>query len=111
MNNAVEAVWTHVPNAVHISRIIDSVKARPDAWKAAYITAHGVPRDAARDAARAAARGDAARNAVLALIAHDDAAQYLDLTLDELKESYALAHHPAALLLQPAVAAFANINE
>jgi hypothetical protein len=47
----------------------------------------------------------------LALTAYDDAAQYLDLTLDELKELYASTGHPAALLLQPAAVAFANIEE
>jgi hypothetical protein len=132
--NTTETPWAHLPNAVHIKRIIDSVEANPDAWKSAYITAHDVPRDAVKDAAwgaaykvrdatrdaawraawhaaRNTARGDAARNAVLALIAYDDAAQYLDLTLDELKELYASTGHPATLLLQPAAVAFANINE
>ena len=60
--------WSHLPNADHIDRILDSVKANPEAWYAAW--------DAARDAAWVAAR-DAARDAawVAARIAAWDAAR------------------------------------
>jgi len=43
---------------------------------------------------------------IIALIAYDDAAKYLDLPLDQLQMLYALTEHPAAHLLQLAVLAF-----
>jgi len=137
MNATTETPCEQLLNAVHIQRIIDSVKARPEVWVAAYIGVHGEAWSAAGNTARKAMwdtatemasdaawaawdagndtgmdyAGSAARDAVLALVTHDDAAQYLDLTIDELKALYASTGHPATLLLQPAVVAFASVEE
>ena len=125
--------WSHLPNAVHIDRVLASVKANPKIWSDAWhapraaidggrLAAHDAASDAASDAAYFAARlaakdaawvADqvaayyAARDAILALVAYDDTAKYLDLPLDQLKMLYVLSEDPAALLLQPAVLAFA----
>jgi hypothetical protein len=62
--------WAHLPNALHIDRILADLKARPDVWGAARDAAWGAARDAAWDAAWDAARDaawdaawDAARDA------------------------------------------------
>ena len=122
--------WSQLPNAAHIDRILVSLKANPkiwaDAWNArsaginaAWSAAWEADLDAAHvavgdggiggiyDAGVASgAAWDAAWYTILALIAYDDAAKYLDLPLDQLKMLFALTEHPAALLLQPAVLAF-----
>jgi len=126
--------WSHLPNAAHIDRILDSVKANhiiwADAWNVtdngAWHTAYNAARNAVDDAGRDtawntawnaarnaayAAAWDAARNATLALIAYDDSTKYLDMSLDQLQMLYALTEHPAALLLQPAVLAFSMERE
>ena len=63
--------WSHLPNAKHIDRILDSINSNPAkwrdaargvAWDAASDAARGVAWDAARDAARGVA-WDAARDA------------------------------------------------
>jgi hypothetical protein len=72
MNTTTETPWAHLPNAVHIKRIIDSVEANPDAWQAVYIEVYGeavnnAARNAAWDVAMKTARGvawDAARDAI-----------------------------------------------
>ncbi len=129
-----KTAWSHLPNAGHIDRILASVKAHPDEWHAAYDAARFAARFAAYDAARFAARfavgdaawaaasnaarfavGDAAwaaaRAAILALIAYDDCAQYLDMSSDQLKVWAILSENPAAVLLLPVVIAFEKINE
>ena len=122
--------WSHLPNAVHIDRVLASLKANPGAWsrsriaswtaarEAANKAARGVARTAALDAARTAAwyaARDEARlaawYAISALIAWDNSAQYLDMTSDELKMWAALSEDPAAILLLPAVRAFEQIDE
>jgi hypothetical protein len=118
--------WSHLPNAEHVDRVLASVKAHPEAWveawaeaynaarlaayDAAYDAAWNAARAAAWDAARGAARG-AARAAILALIAWDDCAQYLDMPSDQLKVWAILSENPAAVLLLPAVIAFEKIAE
>ena len=93
--------WSHLPNAKHIDRIMQSLKDDPAAWDAAW--------DAARDAA-----GDAvwvaAGDAVWALIAWDDCAYLLDTDPDKVRV-LALLGHPAAILLLPAVIAFDQVKE
>jgi hypothetical protein len=125
-----KTAWSHLPNAVHIDRVLASVKAHPDVWgaarNAARFAAWADARDAAWYAARYAARSaalNAARYAALnaaryaawlaiaALIAWDDSAQYLSMTSDQLKMWYHLTERPACLLLLPAVRAFEQINE
>jgi len=122
--------WAHLPNAQHIDWIINSVKTKPDMWKAvkysysdrtpaqwvAYNAAWDVTdntdRDYERDAARRACHAiriavegdalyDALYDVVLALVAYDDCAKYLDMTPDEIEVWAALSNNPAAILLQP----------
>ena len=123
--------WSHLPNAAHIDRIIASAKAHQETWHAAWralvdtiscmsrdaaISAAG---DAASNADRIAARnagwwhvrGGAARGSILALIAYDDAAKYLEMSSDQVKIWAELSEEPAAVLLLPAVIAFEQIRE
>ena len=114
--------WSHLPNAVHIDRVLASLKAHPDVWDAAWDAA----RDAAWDAFRyeawnpawaaavnaaGFAAGSAAGNAIAALVAWDDCSQYLSMTSEQLEIWYHLSERPACLLLLPAVIAFEKINE
>ena len=116
-----EIPWAHLPNAVHIDRVIASVKESPEkwsaardaardaawdaacdaahtaAWNAAWDAARGAAYNAAWDAAQDAAR-DAARDAVAALIAWDDCAYMLDMPEDALKVLRAVGSQPAVLL-------------
>ena len=86
--------WSHLPNAMHIDRILASVKEHPEVW------------DAARHAAVVATR-----DAIMALIAWDDCAQYLDLSSAKLEIWFKLSEKPKCLLLLPAVKAFEKIDE
>jgi hypothetical protein len=123
-----DKLWSHLPNAAHIDRVIESLKSHSDneawdaarfaAWDAARLAAWDAAWDAARlaayDAARFAAYDaawDAARGAILALVAYDDAAKYLNMTVDQLKMWAILSEDPAAILLLPAVIAFEQISE
>jgi len=114
--------WAHLPNAVHIDRILASLEAHPDKWTAAQTGEHYAARETARDAARdaawdaaldaawdaairSAARDrawgkavDKATGAILALIAWDDCAIMLDLSEDALKLLRAVGDEQALLL-------------
>ena len=125
--------WSHLPNAVHIDRVLASVKAHPDVWAwphatydaawdatydAALCAAYDGARDAAWDAAWDAAQNTArvvakyaAGDAIAALVAWDDCAPYLDMPSDQLEMWYHLTERPACLLLLPAVRAFEQIEE
>jgi hypothetical protein len=126
--------WSHVPNAYHIDRVLESVKSHPEIWDAAWDTdrsaAHGAALDASRfaalDASRVAALNAsrvaawnaswgaaklATMDATAALIAFDDASKYLDMPVDQLRVWAILSEEPAAILLLPAVIAFEQINE
>ena len=95
--------WAHLPNAAHIDKVLASLKAHPEKWSAA--------RDAIRDAARDAvwnATRDAAWYAIAALIAYDDAGQFMKLPVEQLKAMHRLDPHPMYLLLQPAAVIFAG---
>jgi hypothetical protein len=131
------AAWSHLPNAIHIDRVLASVKSNPDAWEHLYTEAReeainqaweamnqavGPPSWQAPWMAQACFNActtrnysvgpvDHARGVLLALIAYDDCAKYLDLPLDQLKMLYLLNEHPACLLLQPAVLVFAKEKE
>ncbi len=128
------SAWSHLPNAAHIDRVIESSNSYPEvwnvaydsawdaAWDAAYDSAYDSAYTAARDAARGAARGaawgaargaarGAAWNAVLAFIAYDDAASYLAMPSDQLKVWAILSENPAAILLLPVVIAYERISE
>jgi len=117
--------WSHLPNAAHIDRVLESSKSHPEVWDAAYdaawdaleaawYAAYDATRDAAYDAAYDATR-DAARasalDTILALVAYDDAAKYLDMPFDQLRVWAILSEDPAAVLLLPAVIAYEKIDE
>jgi len=122
--------YAHLPNAPHIDRILAHAKNHPKKWDVAWDAARGVARgaaliaawDVARDAARDAARSGvwdaaqaagrdvawvAARGALAALTAWDDASVLLDQDPDVLRMA-AAAGNPAAVLLLPAVIAMSN---
>jgi hypothetical protein len=100
------SAWSHLPNAAHIDRVIESSNSYPEVWNVAYDSA----RNAAYDSAYTAAR-NAAWNAVLAFIAYDDAANYLAMPSDQLKAWAILSKNPAAILLLPVVIAYERISE
>lgn len=119
--------WAHLPNAAHIDEVLASLKAHPERWDAARDAARDAAWDAARDAARDTVWGtvwdaarDAARNvardavwgaawyAIAALIAYDDAGQFMKLPVEQLKAMHRLDPHPMYLLLQPAAVIFAG---
>ena len=122
--------WSHLPNAIHIDRVLASVKSHPklwyqardqawvQAWYQAWVQARDQARDQASDQARDQVRDqvrdqarDQARATILALIAYDDSAKYLDLPLDQLEMLYLLNEHPTCILLQPAVFVFEKERE
>ena len=109
--------WAHLPNAVHIDRVIASVKENPEKWSAAHTAARDAAWDAAYTAARSAARSAAllaaytaawdaaytvaytvAWGAIVALVAWDDCAYMLDMPEDALKVLRAVGSQPAVLL-------------
>jgi hypothetical protein len=96
--------WSHLANAAHIDRVIESAIAYPEVWDAAW--------EAARASAwSAAAVRVAAWDAIVALIAYDDAAKYLAMHSDQLKTWAMLSENPASILLIPAVLAHERISE
>jgi len=124
------SAWSHLPNAVHIDRVLASFKLQPElwdqarnlAWVQAWGQAWGQARDQARDQAwyqawdqtQEQAReqaSDQAKGTILALVAYDDCATYLQLPIDQLEMLYHLTEHPACILLQPAVLIFAKEKE
>jgi len=120
------SAWDHLPNAAHIDRVLASFKADPIIWDQAWdqiwsqslhkawVRASNQTREQARDQLWYQAFDqsfDRARSALLALIAYDDCAKYLNLPIDQLQMLYHLTDHPACLLLQPAVVAFAMEGE
>ena len=113
--------WAHLPNAAPIDEVLASVRTNPNewdatwaavwgaawdaAWGAAWDAAWGAAWGAAQDAAWGAAQ-DAARGAVAALIAYDDAGQFMKLPVEHLRRLYRIDPHPMFLLLQPAAIVF-----
>ena len=98
--------WSHLSNAPHIDRVLESVKSHFEIWTGAMVATRSAAWDAAWDAA-----GDAAWSASMALIAYDDSAKYLDMPSEQLRVWSILSEDPAAILLLPAVVAFERINE
>lgn len=115
--------WAHLPNAVHIDRVMEHVKKHPRKWDVAQDAARGAAWAAAWEATRAAARNaawgaawdaaqeaaqeaarDAAREAVCALIAWDEAGDLLSQPI-EVAKFLADEGNPAAILLYPAMLA------
>jgi hypothetical protein len=116
------SAWDHLPNAAHIDRVLASVKSYPELWDQAWgqvwSQSLGQVWSQAFDQVWVQARYQAidqvsfrARGALLALIAYDDCAKYLDLPLDQLQMLYHLTEHPACILLQPAVLVFEKEKE
>jgi hypothetical protein len=118
--------WDHLPNAVHIDRVIASANAYPELWKQAWYQVGNLEGNLegnlawvqawkqGRDQARNQALDQVcyqAKGVVLALITYDDCAKYLDIPLDQLEMLYHLTEHPACILLQPAVLVFAMERE
>ncbi len=126
--------WSHLPNAAHIDRVISSLKTHPEIWAetwdevydvahtavydAAHSAVYNASRDEVYDAAWSAAYDtawgsarDAAWDAILALIAYDDAAKYLNMTSDKLRVWGMLGEKHEYVLLLPAVIAFERISE
>jgi hypothetical protein len=131
------AEWDHLPNAPHIDRIIADLRVNPNNWAQAWDRIYSMDRDAAINAASDAASGaasdaainavysaardaalgaaysaawDAAWTAILALIAWDQAGDYLSLPADQVQVLAALGDHKAALIL-PAAIAFERSKE
>jgi len=124
------AAWDHLPNAVHIDRIVTSFRNNSEQWTGAWGACQLVEHHAAWNQVRRdlmSAGWNESRNkalsedvapvwgtawdAILALVAYDDSAKYLDLPIDQLKMLYALTEHPACILLQTAVMVFAKEKE
>jgi hypothetical protein len=120
-------VWSHLPNATAIDRIIADVKTNDTAWvrardaawsqawdaawlavgDAAWYQAWDAAWDAVGDAARSqawVAAWDAAGDAILALIAWDNCGHLLDTDPKQV-QVLALLGQPAAVLLLPAAIA------
>ena len=134
------SVWSHLPNAHHIDRVLASLKANPEAWDttvrsaawsaawdaasdAALNTAWGAAwyaeRDAALDAALDAAWGviaartgarTAAQDAILAPLAWDNCTHLLDSEPEEVRLLAALGVN-SAILLYPACLAMSKEKE
>ena len=79
-----------------------AARAEADAAYASWEAARAVAREAEWAAFDAARADVAARFAILALIADDNAAQYLHMESDKLKVWAILSEKPAAVLLIPA---------
>lgn len=130
--------WGYLPNAHYIDCILSSLRSKPKMWKEIYMADEELwdrPRfheawDTADNIVRSSTRYQAwlevlygvgdrgsgygsilSRGAILALIAYDDSAKYLELSVDQLQMMYLLNEHPACLLLQPVVQVFAMERE
>ena len=112
------AAWDAVRGAVRdATRDAAWNAARDAAWNAVWGTAWGAARDAARGAARDAAWNTvqsaawvAAGDVIAALIAYDDASQFMKLPAEQLKVMYRLDPHPMYLLLQPTAVVFMGVE-
>ncbi len=106
-----KTAWAHLPNAVHIDRVLVHVKAHPDKWDLAREAARHATWDAVRvavwDAAWVAVRGVArvsTRDAIAALIAFDYAGELFSLPRFVVRAMADKGDH-AAVLLYPAMLA------
>jgi hypothetical protein len=121
--------WDHLPNAIHIDCILASLQADFEIWNRAYhetlvedkahvfiqAFAFMQPNDldtfhtiqtVMRDLSWSCSAVDAAMDPILALVAYEDSAKYLELSVDQLNMLYQLNEHPACFLLRVAVRAF-----
>jgi hypothetical protein len=130
--------WSHLPNAAHIDQVLAHIQsfsirpipacdaARNTAWNAAWGELWNAERDAAWISAKRAARNalrdvtwevaavsvarDAARDAIMALIAYDHCDRYLTMTSDHLAVWSKLNADPASVLLLPYVTFMGTAN-
>lgn len=131
--------WDHLPNAQYIDWVIESARQHqsqwvfgrtPRHWYGSYAAAEYMLRGshrysiwlktlkAAQDEIQNVIHPtvqttciEAARNAILALIAYDDCAHLLDMSGEQLRTWATLSGKPAAALLLPAVIARERIRE
>lgn len=99
-NVARNAAWSTAWNAARVASL-DAIR------NAARATAWDVVWDAASEAAWEAARVTVWSTAT-ALIAYDDAGQFMKMPVEHLQRLYRIDPHPMYLLLQPAAAVFAE---
>ena len=125
--------WAHLPNAVHIDRVVASAKADPDHWNAAESEKWAVAWNATRDLLKEQGRYDewstassavwlarqqrssaaswsSVREALLALVAYDDCAYMLDSDPGELAILAKFGDRRAIMLL-PACKVFHSLRE
>ncbi len=127
--------WSHLPNAKHIDRVLQSANQYPDIWREIWFAARSSIPDTTWNVAWSEAwlamigagvtqivkhvcnndhemlgKG-LARSSLLTLITYDDCEQYLSMTSEELRLWSLLSNNPAAILLLPAVIAFERIAE
>jgi hypothetical protein len=118
--------WSHLPNAVHINQVLATLLAYPDrigvlpekvnpaidaVWDNIYERSrddiwNAVKKEALRNSAGDVVWGsqwNAARQAILTLVAYDQCARYLTMTADQLRVWGTLSDDPAAILLVPYV--------
>jgi hypothetical protein len=123
------SAWSHLPNAVHIDRILTSFRNNPAHWpgyprrpepeqqKAFHQVWHHLMSAGWNESRIETLINDcdsvwgSAWDAIRVLVAYDDSAKYLDLPVDQLQMLYALTEHPACVLLRPAVVVFAMEKE
>ena len=128
MSTKIKSEWSHLPNAVHIDRVIASVKSHPEQWEVTqlpmqqevwfktFVAETSLGRDAvwriAMDEAWREqqqfinqAAWDAVCVTLLCLVAYDDCAYMLDSEVGELK-ILATFGDPKAILMLPACIAF-----
>lgn len=121
-----QTAWHHLPNSALIDQVLAELGANPEvfarAYNAAYYTARGPAWRSARNLVRNLDRDLAfnlawdlalyeaggstragVRDAILALIAYDDSAKYLDMSYEELRVWAEISEHPAAILILPYV--------
>jgi hypothetical protein len=118
------AAWAHLPNKIHIDQVLGDLKNHPDlflqaynleydqarvqAWDQAHHRAYSQARDQAWDQAWNQARDHAlvhayyvAQDALLALIAYDDASKYLTIPIDQAMVYGELLSDNQYILLKP----------
>lgn len=114
------------PNAGSIEAVLYSFETHPVIWREAFEAVWARSRGGERTRALLAARSLAGmiidthllwtitsvvEDAVLALIAYDDASQFLSMSSERLRIWKELSEHPAAALLLPAVLAMERIQQ
>ena len=127
--------WSHLPNAKHIDRVLQSANQYPDIWREIWFAARSSIPDTTWNVAWSEAwlamigagvtqivkhvcnndhemlSKGLARSSLLTLITYDDCGQYLDMSSEQLRMWAILTEQPAIWLLLPAVLIFERIKE